>query len=331
MKLSIIAAVAENGVIGKNGELPWRLKSDLQRFKQLTYGKTVIVGRKTHESILLRLGHPLEGRRTIVVTRDRGYASECEVAHSFPEALGRARNDGEVFVIGGAELYREALPLADRLYLTRVFASPQGGAFFPPWNEEFWKIMSSEFHGRDADNEYDFTFAVLQRKMAGHAARYVNLANARYADQRAFMEEINRAGVCPFCPEHRTQFPLEPAVREGRYWVLVPNRWPYKSTRLHLLAVLQRHAITLRDLAPKEWAELLTLLQWVEEAYVPSVVSGAIGIRFGDPNQNGASVEHLHAHLIIADPDVTRPGYERVRFPMGPKPPTPPQENAPSA
>ncbi len=324
VKVSIIAAVAENGVIGRSGDLPWRLKSDLQRFKRLTHGKTVIVGRKTHESILRRLGHPLEGRRTIVVTRDRSYASECEVVHSFTEALERAKNDGEVFVIGGAELYRAALPLASRLYLTTVEARPEGDTHFPPCDMEEWPVSDRVHVPADDGNDHASTFCTRERRwMQGP----MNLEHARHPDQRTVMEELAGKGLCNFCPENRSEGDVLGSVWQGRHWVLVPNRWPYEFTALHLLAIPERHVIFPNELTREEWEEFRELLDWAIQEY--KLEAGSLGMRFGVMRLTGATVEHLHVHLIVADPDVTKPGYERVRFPMGPKPPG--EEKAPDA
>ncbi len=334
VKVSIIAAVAENGVIGRQGDVPWHLKSDLQRFKRLTYGKTVIVGRKTHESILRRLGHPLEGRRTIVVTRNPNYASECEVVHSFEEALERAKNDRGVFVIGGAELFKEALAIAGRLYLTEVHAAPAGDAFFPHWthwDEMPWQEVSREETPPGDVGEPTAAFVVYERKALqlppGTSSMY--LPHARHADQREVMEDLARRGICNFCPQNRSAGGLREPLWRGKYWVLVPNRWPYDFTTLHLLAIPERHTWMLSELTAEEWVEFRTLIAWAEVAY--RLEGGSIGIRFGNPALTGATVEHLHAHLIVADPDVAKPGYQRVRFAMGPKPSESTEEKAPGS
>jgi dihydrofolate reductase len=162
MHLSLIVAFAENGVIGRRGELPWRLSADLQRFKSLTMGHAVLMGRKTFQSI----GRPLSGRRMIVVTRQDDYRAEgVEVVHSLKEGCRRAAEQGEteVFVIGGAEIFRAALPNADQLYLTRVHATIDGDTFFPPLDSKTWRLVSSEPHAADAKNEYATTFEIYER------------------------------------------------------------------------------------------------------------------------------------------------------------------------
>lgn len=164
MTISIIVAVSENDVIGRHGDLPWRLKTDLQRFRQLTVGHAVIAGRRTHESILRRLGKPLPDRRTVVLSRAPGYmAPGCEVVTTWEDALERVKDEDEVFVIGGEEVYRLALPHADRLYLTRVHTVVPGDAFFPSFDRKAWKAVRQEYHPHDQENEFDHTFEVLVR------------------------------------------------------------------------------------------------------------------------------------------------------------------------
>ncbi len=162
MTASIIVAVADNGVIGRGNDLPWRLSADLQRFKQLTMGHAIIMGRRTYESI----GRPLPGRRMIVVTRQTDYQVEGgEPASSVREACERAaaHGDSEALVIGGAEIFQQALPIAHRMYFTRVHAEPAGDVFFPAVNADEWRLVSSEPHAADAKNEFPFTFEIHER------------------------------------------------------------------------------------------------------------------------------------------------------------------------
>ncbi len=161
--ISLIAAVSENGVIGRDNQLPWSLSSDLQRFKALTMGHHLVVGRKTFVSI----GRPLPGRRMIVLSRDAAYCpSGVQVARSLSEALDLISGDDEAFIGGGAELFKEALEHVDRLYLTIVHVEVQGDSFFPDIDAAQWEIRSSELHAADEKNEYSFTFQVLDRVRA---------------------------------------------------------------------------------------------------------------------------------------------------------------------
>ncbi|CAH1675528.1 Dihydrofolate reductase type 3 [Hyphomicrobiales bacterium] len=163
----VIAAVADNGVIGDDNRLIWRLRTDLKRFRSLTIGRPVVMGRKT----FLSIGKPLPGRETIVLTRDSGFAAEgVRVAHSLDEALrlgqevAAASGTDSVTVAGGAEVYRQALPLADRLELTLVHAKPAGDALFPDWEREAFLAGAREHHPADAENEHAYTFVTYSRR-----------------------------------------------------------------------------------------------------------------------------------------------------------------------
>ncbi|MDK9703867.1 MAG: dihydrofolate reductase [Sulfuritalea sp.] len=159
--LTLIAAVARNGVIGIDDRLPWHLPADLRHFKALTTGHAVIMGRKTWESLPAKF-RPLPGRRNIVVTRDAGYRAEgAVVALSLPAAIDAA-GEGEAFVIGGAELYAAALPLADRLQLTEIDADFEGDTRFPAIDPQRWRETARETHRGDAD--FDYAFVTYRKK-----------------------------------------------------------------------------------------------------------------------------------------------------------------------
>lgn len=139
--LSVIAAVSRNGVIGRHNTLPWHLPEDLKRFRALTMGHPIIMGRRTYES----LGRLLPGRQTVIVSRNPAYRVEgARVVATLPQALEVCARDAEAFVIGGAQLYQEALPLADRLYLTRIEADVEGDAFFPAYDGALWREVARE-------------------------------------------------------------------------------------------------------------------------------------------------------------------------------------------
>ena len=170
--IALVVARARNGVIGHQGDLPWRLRSDLQRFKAITGGKPCIMGRKTWESLPLR---PLPGRLNLVVTRDGAYGEGGEakgalICLSLDEALDIAREhaaeDGvdEICVIGGTELFAATLPRARRLYITEVDAEPQGDAMFPAFDETAFVEVSSEAHAAGDKDDHAFTFRVLERR-----------------------------------------------------------------------------------------------------------------------------------------------------------------------
>lgn len=152
--------MARNGVIGKNNTLPWRLPADLRYFRQLTTGHPIIMGRKNYEDI----GKPLPGRTNIVVTRQGAYtAPGCIVVNSIEQALMTAAAADEVFVIGGADIYRQTLNAADRLYITEIDADIDGDTFFPEFDRSRWREVRRERHAADELNPYPYSFVLLER------------------------------------------------------------------------------------------------------------------------------------------------------------------------
>lgn len=167
MKIAMIAAVAENNAIGINNKMPWYLPGDLRYFKAVTMGKPIIMGRKTFDS----LGKPLPGRTNIVITRDKDWHHEgVKVVHSLDEGLALAEDvalingNDEVIVIGGAQIYEQAMVKADRLYLTRVYQSFEGDAFFPEVNEKDWMETARKDIQSEDDELLTFSYLVLDRK-----------------------------------------------------------------------------------------------------------------------------------------------------------------------
>jgi dihydrofolate reductase len=170
--VSIIAAMDRKCGIGVDNKLPWRLSADLKRFRELTMGHHIIVGRKTFESI----GRPLPGRRMIVVTRDRNYKAEgCEVVHYIEDAtrLARERGESEVFICGGAEIYAQSIGTADRMYLTFVDAEVAADTFFPEFDEREWDEQESEYQPADEKNQRPFTFKLMVRKICHSRSNYI--------------------------------------------------------------------------------------------------------------------------------------------------------------
>ncbi|WP_262246934.1 dihydrofolate reductase [Parapedobacter soli] len=159
--VSAIVAAAENNAIGKDNQLLWHLPNDLRFFKRTTTGHPVIMGRKTYESV----GKPLPNRRNIIITRQAEYAvAGAEVVHSVEAAIGSCPGEPEVFVVGGAEIYRQALPLVERIYLTRVHVSLPGDSFFPELDEREWRLASEENHPADERHAYSYSFRILERR-----------------------------------------------------------------------------------------------------------------------------------------------------------------------
>jgi len=160
IKIVLVVAIGENGVIGRNGKLPWRLRSELQHFKRVTLNHPVVMGRKTFQS----LKRPLPERTNIVLTRNAGpaqadviYASDLDEALALARADAKRRGVDAIMVIGGSDVFARTLPIADRLELTRVHASPQGDVWFPALDEKEWRETGREPHMRGPDDEFDYT------------------------------------------------------------------------------------------------------------------------------------------------------------------------------
>lgn len=158
---SIIVAMDRNRLIGKQNQLPWRLPRDLQYVKKTTMGHPIVLGRKNYESI----GKPLPGRTNIVLTKNRLYQAEgCYIAHSLEDVFQMCRGEKEVFVFGGAEIYRLFFPYVKRLYITRILHSFEGDIFFPEYDEKEWVEISAQKGVKDDNNPYDYIHYVYERK-----------------------------------------------------------------------------------------------------------------------------------------------------------------------
>lgn len=162
MRVSLVVAMAHDGVIGRDGGMPWHLPAELKRFRAITMGKPIVMGRRTHDSIR----RALPGRRNIVLSRDPAYraAEGCEVFPSLDAALAALIDCEEVMIIGGATLYAEALPRATRLHLTEIDAELAGDTWFPAFDRDQWREVASEARGIDADNPLAWRHVVLERE-----------------------------------------------------------------------------------------------------------------------------------------------------------------------
>ena len=159
--ISLIAAIGKNNELGKDNTLVWSMPIDLKYFRDKTKGHTVIMGRKTFESI----GRPMPNRQNIIITRDKNYKAEgVEVVNSLEEALGRTQGKQEIFIIGGAEIYKQSMSIADRLYITHIDAEDKDAdTFFPKIIPVVWNEISHEEHKKDDKNPFDYTFSVYER------------------------------------------------------------------------------------------------------------------------------------------------------------------------
>jgi dihydrofolate reductase len=161
MIISLVAAAGKNNVIGNNNKLPWKMPADMKFFMNLTLGHPVIMGRKTYESF----GKPLRDRRNIVISRDKNLViTGCQVVHSLDEALKLVKGDAEVFIIGGAEIYRQSMSIANKIYLTRIYGDFVGDSYFPDINDNEWKQISHSENKADEKNPYPFAFLEYVKK-----------------------------------------------------------------------------------------------------------------------------------------------------------------------
>lgn len=161
MGISIIVAMDKKRLIGRNGDLPWHLPNDLEYFRNVTMGHMIVMGRKTFEAI----GKPLDGRKNVVLTREVNYKAEgIEVVHSIKEVLSKVDNNQEIFIIGGGEIYKQFLPYADKLYITKIDYEFEGDTYFPNVNSNEWEKVSIKKGITDELNPYNYYFNIYKRK-----------------------------------------------------------------------------------------------------------------------------------------------------------------------
>ncbi|SFT05079.1 dihydrofolate reductase [Sphingobacterium wenxiniae] len=161
LKITLIVAAAENNAIGKDNKMLWHLPDDFKYFKRNTMGHSVVMGRKTFESI----GKPLPERRNIVITRDQNWlVDDVDVANSIQEVMLYCRDEREIYIIGGANIYEQTLPLAHKVLLTRVHTTIDGDAYFPELPTDQWELKQQEYHSKDEKHAYDFTFEVWEKR-----------------------------------------------------------------------------------------------------------------------------------------------------------------------
>lgn len=312
IRVMIVAAVAKNGVIGMSGDMPWHLRTDLRRFSTMTKGHTVVMGGETMRGIYTRIGRALPKRRNIVVTRhpeDWRSRYDVTVAGSPEEAMGWVETN-EVFICGGAKIYEAFMAVADELRITEVDAYPEGDVFFPEWDKDDWDIISEEHVPMGPDDDFDSTYRVYRRK------RFIAIENARVDEQKEAMSRIAERSECPFCMENLRKEHGKPVLMETDHWILTENQWPYATARRHLIAILKDHVERMSDMPEGAGEEMIAIMKWVEETC--GMKSGALAMRFGDMSLTGATVSHLHFHVIEPhSPDDE--GYEPVRFRIGGK------------
>lgn len=306
MRLSLIVAADEQDTIGRDGGLPWHFPDDLKRFKALTVGHVVITGRLNQDSMVARLGRPLPDRTTLVVTRNTSTVDSDGVQHvpdlatALERSLELVGGDDEVFIIGGAQIYEAALPLVQTVHLTRVQGTFDGDVAMPAgWLTPFELVAREERDG--------YAWETYQRRS------YYYLENSRGDAQSDDMRRLEAEGRCLFCPG---QEPLA-VLHKTPQWTIVPNRFPYRGTRLHLLLVPDEHVTDMADLSPAARDDFWSALAWVRDRY--GLTYYGLAVRNGDPRFTGGTIRHLHLHVVVGD--VENPEADSVRVKLSSRPP----------
>lgn len=297
-----------NRIIGNKGDLPWHLPSDLKRFKKLTTGKPVIMGRKTFESILNKLGRGLPDRCNVVITK---YADQwkhiqnvkpekyrnCVFVSSLHEGIRLMEPEPEVFIIGGAEIYAEALPLANKMYFTQVGGKFEGDTKFPLFNMHEWETVHDELVTTD---NHPYAFSILERSAASLSGSTAGggLVNPTFAKGEGYgktIADIIEAGICPFCPETFLWHPWPILHRIGS-WAITRSGWPYENTEHHFLIIGDKHITTDIAMTIGDGEAVRLLTKWAVERF--NLKGWGRISRSGDTDYTGATVQHLHFHFI---------------------------------
>lgn len=299
--ISIIVAMTPSGVIGYKGDLPWNIPSDLKRFRELTVGNTVIMGRKTFESIYTKIGHPLRKRLNIVLSRDEDYGIEdddCLVASSIDGAITMASENGngdEIFIAGGSDIYELTLERITKMYITYVDTDCPGDSFFPKFNAHDWETESCKNWSKKKGDDFRSRDVVYKKK----STNYVNLAHARTVGQVKVMRKIEEDGVCPFCYEHILKYHTGEILKESKWWTVIENFAPYDGVKVQLVIIYKHHVEMFSEIKPAAGSELPEIIRWAEKKY--GIDGGAFFCRFGNTELTGSSVNHLHIQLIVGN------------------------------
>lgn len=304
MTISIIVAMGYGNEIGLAGDMPWghSLPDDLTHFRTLTTGHTVVMGRRTFESF----GRALPHRRNLVVTSRPLEATGIEIVTNVEQLFNDySRADDECWVIGGAQLYAMALPQAQKLELTRVQGFFEADTYFPEIDWTSWTKVSDDMRYKHVSpNLYSLQFESW-RRVSAQVGQLYNMSAARTNEQLEQMQDLEAAGDCHFC---RLPTRQEPII-DGEHWYVVKNQFPYTHTRLHLLIVPRKHHVTLATLSELEQREYLSLLIEIERRF--QLDAYAQFMRVGVMEATGATIAHLHGHVVVGDRDA--PDFEPIR------------------
>lgn len=295
MTIAMIVAIGHNGEIGLDGKLPWgHVPEDMKRFVRLTSGHAVLMGRKTHESI----GRLLSDRQNFVATRQGNVLPGAIAVHDLQEFLETWRDSDKIlWVIGGAELYSYAEPYAQKLEITRLSGYYKGDTYFPPMHWPWWERTACEAVPSFSNPNINGIVFQTWEKVPGWNSPLYNHDAARTNEQRAEMERLEQARQCHFCSSEEP----DKIILENAHWFAVNNTFPYDNTALHLLVVPKKHYLSLSEMPDEFRQSYLEIVAAVEEHFELKAYSHFM--RVGTMTRTGASIAHLHAHIIVGNPD----------------------------
>jgi len=301
----ILVAYDQDRSIGLNNSIPWagQLSADMRHFKQATTGNVVLMGRTTYDSI----GSPLPGRENRILTRQRDLVVPgCSVYTDPEEALLMDYSDErELFVIGGEQIYNQYLGMSRFVTASVVDHAFNGDTFFPEISDDEWALIESHTVCPAKDGDYPFRLETYKK-----IYHYIDTSKARSAEQYEQFRRIEIEGECPFCPDAvQDASPDEMnVVGHEPGWTVINNMIPYENSEVHFVLIPDRHICAPSELTQDEWIQLHDVLQ----KYTSDLNFGGIAMRFGDFTQTGASVAHLHVHIIKPEDNLS--AEQKVRF-----------------
>lgn len=328
--INIIVARDKYRVIGVDGDLPeWHLKSDMQRFRELTTGNVVVMGRATYESI----GRPLPNRKNIVVSTGLKNAPKgVKVVNTYRGAMEAAKKYADkkkcdIYIIGGQSIYDLALRYdhVDKIFMTLVNGEFEGDTYFPNIPISKWRLDNYEIHSKDKTNTHDFAYMNYVKRRPGEAYNTVfYYPSSRSEDQTRKMQEIEGVGICPFCTDWLEWYHDNPILYESTHWVVTPNDNPYRDTTMDLLVISKQHCVNFRNLSAEALCDFGNVISWAENNC--GLDFFAFGMRVGDVSRVAGSINHLHGHIKVGDVD--NPAHKPVTFKMSSRPQTnkPPED-----
>lgn len=309
--ISQIVAISKNRVIGVHGDLPWRLADDMDYLRKTTEGHPVIMGSKTYESIPPKQ-RPLSKRTNIVLSRDANKKFDGALTvTSLGEAVALASKQPggeEVFIFGGGQIFAQAMPITQRVYLTEVDTTVEGGdTFYPELDEIRWLRKEVGKFEKSEKNQFAGIFYVYERTGNYPIVEPVNGRNEEY---RAQLTKILNDTICPFCPGGETLRDQE-ILKATKYWFVKFNHHPLANTVYHFMITPHRHIVAMEEITTEEWQDLCEIRQWLKSQY--DMTGDAMYGRSGEPLVTGATVSHFHMHIIVPA------GLVQVSFGMFPR------------